>query len=160
MKRLSRSQIVRWLTLIVLLIGFCPLLPLATLSKSFARTLTGECAGDCAICGCAPERSAARTCCCWQKRLHTRHAEEPPDQGGSCCQKSRPAPAPRCTPLPCGSGKLFALWGSDSAEYLPLQHHNTPIATVTGSISPSPCRSPNNRLQEPPDPPPKVSHLS
>lgn len=58
------------LTTIYLLIVVSPLAPLAMQSKSVAHAVTGECSGDCRIDGCSLERSAARTCCCWQKKRH------------------------------------------------------------------------------------------
>lgn len=97
-----------------------PLAPLALDSKLIAHTLTGECTGDCSLCGCAPERSATRTCCCWQKKLRARHEEE--RQTPACCRKKSPESekAPACSAPPCGSGKTIALWGGDTIEYILL----------------------------------------
>lgn len=58
------------LTIIYLLIVVGPVAPLAKQSKSIAQAVTGECSGDCRIDGCSLERSAAHTCCCWQKIRH------------------------------------------------------------------------------------------
>jgi len=58
------------MTAIYLLIVASPLAPLAMQSKSVAHAVTGECSGDCRIDVCSLERSAARTCCCWQKNRH------------------------------------------------------------------------------------------
>ena len=91
-----------FLTTIYLLIVVCPLAPLAMQSKSVARAVTGECSGDCRIDGCSLERSAARTCCCWQKKrreapesrnfslsdVHGTHpplSAEVPIKSSSCC---------------------------------------------------------------------------
>lgn len=54
-----------------MVIVFSPLAPLAMHSKHVAHTVTGECSGDCEVDGCSLERSAAHTCCCWQKKKHT-----------------------------------------------------------------------------------------
>lgn len=70
--------------LYLLIIGL-PLAPLAMHSRQVVHAVTGECSGDCSICGCAPERSAARACCCWQKkRAQERLAGS---SGKSCCNK-------------------------------------------------------------------------
>lgn len=58
------------LTALYLLIVTSPLAPLAMQSKLVAHAVTGECSGDCRIDGCSLERSAAHTCCCWQKKRH------------------------------------------------------------------------------------------
>ncbi|MGC2062053.1 MAG: hypothetical protein WA610_03680 [Thermodesulfovibrionales bacterium] len=42
--------------------------PLAMHSKVFAHAMTGECSGDCNICGCSLESRVNRTCCCAVKK--------------------------------------------------------------------------------------------
>ena len=56
------------LTTIYLAIALSPLSPLAMHSKTVAHAITGECVGDCRICGCSPEASANHTCCCAKKK--------------------------------------------------------------------------------------------
>ncbi len=58
------------MTTIYLLIVVTPLVPLAMQSKAIAHAVTGECSGDCKVDGCSLERSAAHTCCCWQKKKY------------------------------------------------------------------------------------------
>jgi hypothetical protein len=68
-------------------------------SKLLVPAVPGECSGDCRVDGCSLERSAAHTCCCWQKHrqgFETEHsgglstqpapiAELPKSGKGSCC---------------------------------------------------------------------------
>jgi len=86
MKRSHRYTTSLFMAVLYLLVTFSPLAPLAMHSKRVAHAVTGECSGDCGICGCAPERSAARACCCWQKKLAS---EKVSARSGkkSCCKK-------------------------------------------------------------------------
>ena len=52
---------------VYLLIAMSPLAPLALHSKHVAHAVTGECVGDCSICGCSLE-SRGKSCCCVQKK--------------------------------------------------------------------------------------------
>jgi hypothetical protein len=56
------------LVFLYLLIALAPLAPIALHSKAVAHGVTGECSGDCTICGCSPESRLARTCCCAKKK--------------------------------------------------------------------------------------------
>ena len=56
------------LTAVYLTVTLTPLAPLALQSPSLAHAITGECSGDCDICGCSAETRANRTCCCAQNR--------------------------------------------------------------------------------------------
>ena len=61
---------------------------MAMRSPVIAHALTDECAGECGLCGCAPERSASHTCCCWQKKLQQEYDTHDDDQELSdCCKK-------------------------------------------------------------------------
>ncbi len=87
------------MTIIYLLIAVSPLAPFAMQSKFLVHAVTGECSGDCKIDGCSLERSAAHTCCCWQKKRNDeskthQHIEpgccdikkvETPKKVASCC---------------------------------------------------------------------------
>lgn len=86
MRRSHRSITSLFMAVLYLLITGMPLAPLAMHSKQVAHAVTGECSGDCGVCGCAPERSAARACCCWQKKLALERATTG-STGKSCCQK-------------------------------------------------------------------------
>lgn len=147
------------LTAIYLLITISPLAPIAMRSKSVAHAVTGECSGDCDICGCSPERRASRTCCCWQKKLQhdrTRHEDE---KGTASCCKTKPGGkkveiACNC---PCGSGKLLALWGLEKIQHLPFRFASgIPIPQENTTETATPERL-TSRHGEPPDPPPKVA---
>ena len=89
------------MTSIYLLIVLIPLAPCALQSRYVAHALTGECSGDCKVDGCSLERSAAHTCCCWQKKrsnltdkhhskadvcdTHLTPPNEVPQKVSSCC---------------------------------------------------------------------------
>ena len=54
------------------------------------QALTGECSGDCTICGCSAESRANRTCCCSKKRQQQAHLHDDSDvDEPECCKKER-----------------------------------------------------------------------
>lgn len=178
----SRRHIISaLLTALYLLVILSPLAPLAMHSKHIAHAITGECGGDCSICGCAPERSATRSCCCWQKRLAEAHAVS-----GATCASSRPTAAANCCAphkqkaardqlaastagetdpahgarstigvLPCGSGKLVALWGTEQIHHLPSRFSSQAMPPLEGLIVQARPADLISRYIDPPDPPPK-----
>jgi hypothetical protein len=92
MKRSPRFLTSLVMTAVYLLVVLAPLAPAALHSPFIAHALTGECSGDCRSCGCAPERSAARACCCWQKKL-AREPVRAVKAGKTCCaQHTSPEP--------------------------------------------------------------------
>lgn len=102
MKRFHRRSISFIMTAVYLLITFSPLVSGSSRLHPFLQLLTRECSGDCRRCGCSAERSAARTCCCGQKRAAEAKLRQqcaltklqPTDPavaetkaGGDCCTK-------------------------------------------------------------------------
>jgi len=67
-KRSMRRMIAATLTVVYLVIALSPLAPFAMYSKVVAHAVTGECSGDCDICGCSKESRANHTCCCAKKK--------------------------------------------------------------------------------------------
>lgn len=67
-KRTMRRFFAASLTVIYLVIALSPLAPFAMYSKVVAHAVTGECSGDCDICGCSQESRANHTCCCAKKK--------------------------------------------------------------------------------------------
>lgn len=100
MKRVDQKMISLFMTAVYLLITLSPLVSTGFHSKSFFPSVNSECSGDCGRCGCSAERSAARACCCWQKkqaiaRVQKNRAQSQPAStdaavkaGRSCCRKS------------------------------------------------------------------------
>jgi hypothetical protein len=162
--RLSvRYTITLVLTMMYMAITISPLAPLALRSKVIAHAVTGECSGDCDICGCSPERRANHTCCCWQKKLqqkqkkeHDKHANHVAD----CCKKKQTSKTIMTCGCPCGNGKTVAFSGAAKLELLPYHYAE--------DIDPSPedskyhvfYRRLTTRHGESPDPPPKISLIS
>ena len=147
--------------------GLIVLSPLATQmamrSPVIAHALTGECAGECGLCGCAPERSASQTCCCWQKKLKLAHDIHDDQEQSDCCGSDKGAPKSKTVSIssrPCGSAKTMALMGVEQSDVLPFRFNQGPLAVErTSLIVPIPdCLA--DWLGEPPDPPPKLSILS
>jgi hypothetical protein len=101
-RRSFRRLIAVMLTTVYMLIVMSPLAPLAMHSPVVAHAVTGECSGDCDICGCSLESRASKTCCCAKKRHQqlsiaemaampcssTQPASSPAPQKKSCCAKS------------------------------------------------------------------------
>jgi hypothetical protein len=82
------------LTVIYLVIALSPLAPLAMHSKVVAHAVTGECSGDCDICGCSLESRANHICCCAKKKQQQAGVAKLPSAGGCCSPKSAIAPTP------------------------------------------------------------------
>jgi hypothetical protein len=146
------------LVLVVLyaLIVLSPLAPLAMHSPVIAHAITGECAADCSICGCSPERSANHTCCCWQKkRLHEHEADQDePD----CCKKSKIDNniTTQINSLPCNSAKMAALIGISNGDVLPYFFSSGDLNVFDSSLV---AHHPDCQIEwfgEPPKPPPKL----
>jgi hypothetical protein len=145
---------------IYLVIALSPLTSLAMHSKVVAHAITGECSGDCDICGCSPESRASNTCCCSKKREQQAHAhndENTPD----CCKKK---PAEKKTIIacgcPCGEGKQTALSISETFEVLPYHFTESFIVPHTDTtFTDSPHRL-TSRFGDPPDQPPKLTPIS
>jgi hypothetical protein len=160
MTRSSRKMISLLVTVIYLLITMSPLVPLALKSPRVAHAVTGECSGDCNICGCSPERRANHTCCCWLKKMKHDHDHEEEQLPACCKKKHKPAkPELKCN-CPCGSGKQIAIWGAEKHEQIPCQY----IAGIPFSFGNSLAgvyeRRLTDRYGDPPDPPPKISSIS
>jgi len=112
MRQSFRRLIAVMLTTIYLLIVISPLASLAMQSKTVSHAVTGECAGDCRICGCSPAASANQTCCCAMKKQKPAKlvglASDPcstikspaVEQKKDCCSKPAPQP-PKQTASSC-----------------------------------------------------------
>jgi hypothetical protein len=157
-KRPIRSIIAATLTAIYLMISLSPLASLAMHSKVVAHAITGECSGDCDICGCSPENRANHTCCCSKKRQQQAHIhEEEHDSKPDCCKKK---PADKKTIIacgcPCGNGKHLALSISATSEVLPFYFSDQFSPPHTDTTFSNPDRRLTSRHGEPPDQPPKL----
>jgi hypothetical protein len=143
------------LTYVMLILS--PLAPLAMKSPGVAHAATGECSGNCDICGCSAERRANHTCCCWMKKLRHQHAG---DKEASCCKKKmrHRMTMISCT-CPCGGNKQPLLPGAENSEHLP-NCFTEKVVLSNNVLLPRTC----NRLYycdaDPPDPPPKLLPLS
>ena len=163
MKRPARNILALALTVMYLVITMSPLAPLAMHSKVIAHAVTGECSGNCDICGCSPERRANHTCCCYLKKQREQHAREERDaKVPECCkakQTKKKETAITCN-CPCGSSKQLAFSGAAKIELLPDQpaaHICPPRETPQYS---SLVRRLTSRHGVPPDPPPKLFSLA
>ncbi len=156
-RRPVRRIIATVLSVVYLMILCSSLASIAMHSKSVVHAITGECSGECNICGCSPESRASNTCCCSKKRKQQAHIHEDENTPPDCCKKK---PIDKKTVIascgcPCGSGKTFALQGSSTNEILPyyftdqivLSHAETHFSNVFSLL--------NSRHVAPPDPPPR-----
>jgi predicted ATP-grasp superfamily ATP-dependent carboligase len=156
-KRPVRSIISTVLSVIYLMISFSPLALIAMHSKTVVHAITGECSGDCNICGCSPESRASNTCCCSKKRKQEAHTHEDEDATPDCCKKKsvgKKTVIASCG-CPCGSGKTMALTGGSTGDIIPyyftdqivLSHTETHYSDLSSLLI--------SRHVEPLDPPPK-----
>lgn len=132
--------------------------PFASKSESPVRTVIMECSGDCSRCGCAPERTASRTCCCWQKKMNRQCAGD--GEHEECGMDANDhAKAPTIAILPCGSKTTVAFWG-DNGDQLLQDQIIPPIILVEKNLACSRPKQLSSCYREPPDKPPKLSSLS
>jgi hypothetical protein len=128
------------------------------------RALVGLCRGDHRICGCQPDRVAARSCCCFlNKRPH-------PDRRSCCVDPARAGKLPstahdfdRSTPalssLPCGGDPSFTSYGMEPIKFIrPRQLQEISVPVLATLRAPEIYRF-LSRNGDPPDPPPKLSSL-
>lgn len=160
MRSLPRCIPALVLVILYALIVISPLAPLALRSAVVAHALTGECAGDCSLCGCAPERSASHTCCCWQKGLQHEHDDkDEPD----CCKKIHAEQNNKTVSFnsrPCNSSKNMALMGVEQGDVLPFRFNQGVLNVVETPLVESHPVCLADWPGDPPDPPPKLSFLS
>ena len=159
MKQFLRHHIALVLVLVYASSLAMPLAPLA-LGGSFGAGKLVACAGDCDLCGCAPLKSASRSCCCWlsKKSDHARHAAETPD----CCKKEQQQETalPSCSNLPCG-GKDGPLAAVENEPSLPPRQIDRPRVSFLEAPLPSlPGDRPSDSHQDPPERPPEEPSYS
>jgi len=153
-----RGIIAAMMTAIYLMTLLSPLTSFAMHSKTAAQALTGECSGDCAICGCSVESRATRTCCCAKKKQQQAHIHENEDDSTPDCCKKKPTPKKimiASCGCPCGSGKTTALSGGKTdeilaycfSEQLAIPRLDTHYSELSHLMT--------SRHLEPPEPPPR-----
>lgn len=143
------------LTVIYLLITLSPLAPAVVSDARLAHALTGECVGDCDICGCSLEQRANHTCCCQQKLKQKASREA----RGCCKKQGTKVTVVRCS-CPCGSEKAAAFLNLNKSEILPFAFACGLDRRLTASAHHDQPRRMPTRLGEPPDPPPHLSRIS
>jgi len=159
MKNKPSSYIVAlMLAIIYSLIILSPLAPLALKSPRVAHAATGECSGNCDICGCSAERRANHTCCCWMKKMKHLHIH---DHVADCCKKkTRHRMTMISCNCPCGDNRMPGLPGAENTEQLPYRFTEGVIALREDALSISHLSRLTDRHDDPPDPPPKLAIIS
>jgi hypothetical protein len=157
LKLFSRPMTALILALIYSLITLSPLAPLALKSPRVAHAVTGECSGNCDICGCSAERRASRTCCCFlNKKLQHDHKNV-----ADCCKKKK---RPKMTMLtcncPCGDNKIPGMHGSERTEVMPYRFNDEIVPLDDNALFSSHGKRLTDRQGDPPDPPPKLASIS
>ncbi len=115
-----------------------------------------QCRGNHAECGCAPERIAAHTCCCYHGKP-------------ACCDKEKHGDAERVArqdgdhssrnlyAAPCGSSTKFITASLEKLKFLrPEALLQVPSGDFV-SHSPAGPETATSRYAEPPDPPPRLT---
>jgi hypothetical protein len=121
--------------------------------KMVKSSAGGKCFGNHRLCGCPPERIANKTCCCF-RALHSccmqgdgngSSSDTAADNGGAVVQNS-----------PCGLFTDSGMLSLDKLKFLAA------APAPAKSAAAAPCRFPpfseklEDRLLEPPDPPPHI----
>lgn len=165
LKSPKRSIIATTLTVIYLMISLSPLALTLMDSKKVAHSVTGECSGDCTICGCSEASRETGRCCCSKKKQQQQQQailhEDGHDANPDCCNK---VAAKKKTVIascgsPCGSGEQIALPASDTNELLPVNFTEQFTLTHTDTTFINQTNQLLSRYKDPPDPPPKLSAL-
>ena len=160
MLRLPRFIPAIVLAVLYAMIVLSPLAPLALCSPAIAHAFTGECVSDCSICGCSPERSANHTCCCWQKK-HLHEYDGSQDEPECCWKKHQSKKTTSMiSSCPCGSKKIITLYGLGQSELLPFLFSLDNLVIFEASLN---AHIPTCQFDwpgEPPDPPPKLTHIT
>lgn len=139
MKRSYQQSISFIMTAIYLLITLSPLASIGSRSNPFLNIIPRECSGDCRLCGCSVERSAAHACCCWQKKLAGAKALQQPLEQKSCPTASSAADTK--TAGNCCSKAAEHDGHEDQASTLTPAENSTDRVAQTVSISTCPCGS-------------------
>ena len=150
MCRSRRHMISSLLIALYTVVVMSPLAPAAMRSAHLAHAFTGKCSGDCNICGCSLERRAARTCCCWQKKL--REQAHQPDH---CKKKDDFHKVILTCGCPCGGEKQLSVDVSGKFKHLPAQNQDFLSTLYESRNIQNPPLSLADRRDEPPDPPPE-----
>jgi hypothetical protein len=156
--RLSYRKLIAVIsTTVYLLIVMTPLAPLAMHSKIVAHAMTGECSGDCSICGCSLESRANQTCCCAKKKqLHEREHEDDGDTPECCRKKQAQITIVRCG-CPCDDHKQIVLSTNGTSEVLPFQFTESLSIPHTDTTFSNSSHRLTSRHLDPPDTPPQLS---
>jgi hypothetical protein len=140
-----------------------PHLPL--LARALAlHAQPGRCAMDHRLCGCAPERIASRTCCCFRNGM----PGEPPVKPGSCDLRAKvhehsdlddgtPPASHRLSCLPCGQDPQMISQVAPEMKYMRTTWASLPVLKSGPHNTPPRWDSYLSPSLEPPVPPPKIS---
>ena len=156
MRLFSRSGIALLLTAIYAVIILSPLAPLAVRSAETAQAVGEGCAAECAVCGCPPEQSAGKSCCCWIKKLQDDREPEHDRSAGSSKEAEAGHPVLRCA-FPCGGGKQLAFWDADGFDLLPCRILEIAAPLQERTLSPLRRNDPPDGYDPPPEPPPECA---
>lgn len=155
----SRHNIHRYhaallLTIIYLAVTLSPLAPLAFHSPRLAHALTGECQGDCGICGCSAEKRANHTCCCQNKKIQ----EARQKAADNCCapKQGEKRTILKCS-CPCGSSKHLTLQNLAKSELVPFTFDVCTSRPASRADYPAMLDRMSSRFAEPPEPPPRLT---
>lgn len=138
----------------ILLLQYYPL------ASHLSQTTTQpHCMGNHAQCGCAPERIASRTCCCYQQRPGVGDADRHHDGERVSRHENDPAIPALCA-APCGSSPKFVTASLEKLKFLCIGALLQIPAAYALVLSPAPLETVAGRFSEPPDPPPKLALLA
>jgi len=123
------------------------------IAPHFRQGNVHQCRGDHSQCGCAPERIAAHTCCCYQRKAlycgmknHCKKSHFTKRSGNSSITYIGIAP--------CGGNPKFITVSLDRLEFV-RSKAQTALPTRCSFRRPTFLRETvNSRIMEPPDPPP------
>jgi hypothetical protein len=149
-KRALTTYAVMLQVVAILLLQWYPLAP--HLSRQHGHL---QCRGDHRLCGCSPERVAAHTCCCNQRKPACCDKKGPHEEDQLAGRDGKTA-SPYFSTAPCGGSPKFVTASLDKLKFVRADV----LSAITAHYSPqfpSPLgETAASRITEPPEPPPKL----
>jgi len=122
------------------------------------RSHVHQCRGDHSQCGCSPERIAAHTCCCYQRKALYSDMRDHRNKS-HCAKRGGNSSMAYIGIAPCGGNPKFITVSLDRLEFM-RSEAQTALPAGCSFGRPSFLRETvNSRIMEPPDPPPPKALL-
>jgi len=114
-----------------------------------------QCNGNHRQCGCAPERIASRTCCCFNHKPACCDKDQHHDEESIANKEKKPSSRYFST-APCGGSPKFITASLDKIKFMRQELPKLVPVVLSVCFTASEQETFRNRFGEPPDHPPKL----